>query len=240
MRPDIRTQVDDTFIFIAAISVFLLLLITVVMIYFVIKYDKKRNPKPSNITGNTMLEVIWTVIPILIVLAMFWVSWAGFENMRDVPEDAMIIKVTGQMWKWNFEYDNGKKTDTLYVPVNIPVKMEILSIDVNHSFFIPGLRVKEDAIPGRTNHLWFMGNDVRDYDIACAEYCGLNHSYMYTKLKIIPGDQFETWKNILPADTTAPADTLKLNGNPADTLKAPVQTEADTTKPGNGIDTTNR
>jgi cytochrome c oxidase subunit II len=235
MRPDIKTQVDETFIIITAISVLLLLLITIVMIYFVYKYSRKRNPKPSNITGNTMLEIIWTVIPILIVLGMFWVSWKGFENMRKVPEGAMIIKVTGQMWKWNFEYDNGKKTDTLFVPINVPIKMAIYSIDVNHSFYIPGLRVKEDAIPGRENYLWFVGNEIKSYDIACAEYCGLNHSYMYTKLHVIPGDQFELWKNILPADTTAAGDTLKLNA--VDTLRTDTTRVNTDTNAANNNDT---
>jgi len=92
MRPSIVNEVDFTFWFIMGISIILLLLITIVMLYFVYKYSRKRNPIPSNIEGNTTLEIVWTVIPIILVLIMFFVSWSGFRNMRDVPKDAMIVK----------------------------------------------------------------------------------------------------------------------------------------------------
>lgn len=108
MRPNIVDQVDQTFWLIMGISIILLALITVVMIYFVYKYNRKRHPVAENIEGNTTLEIVWTIIPVILVLIMFFVSWAGFKNMRDVPKDAMVVSVTGQMWKWTFEYDNKK------------------------------------------------------------------------------------------------------------------------------------
>lgn len=208
MRPNIAEQVDTTFFIIACISVVFLLLIAATMIYFVIRYNKKRNPKPANIEGNTKLEILWTVIPTLLALGMFFSGYAGFKNMRNAPEDSFTIKVIGRMWVWNFEYDNGKKTDTLYVPLSKPIKMEITSNDVNHSFYIPSFRVKEDAIPGRKNYLWFQPTAIGSYNIECAEYCGLSHSAMYSKVVVMPDKEFEKWYN-----TPDITDSLKVQKN---------------------------
>ena len=193
MRPNIVDQVDTTFIIIVGISVILLLMVAFFMVYFVIRYSKKRNATPSNITGNTKLEIIWTVIPIILVMLMFFSGYAGFKNMRNAPEESFTIKVIGRMWFWSFEYDNGKKSDTLYVPLSKPIKMEITSMDVNHSFYIPSFREKEDAIPGRKNYLWFQPMAIGSYNIECAEYCGLNHSAMYSKVVVMPDKDFEKW-----------------------------------------------
>ncbi len=235
MRPDIATQVDDTFILIMGVSAVLLLIITVAMLYFVYKYNKKRNPVASNIEGNTNLEIVWTVIPIILVLIMFFVSWSGFKNMRDVPKDAMVVKVTGQMWQWKFEYDNKKKSDTLYLPVNKDVKFELHSIDVIHSFFLPAFRVKEDAVPGRTNYYWIRTNEKGSFYAACAEYCGMNHSYMYATIKVIDEDEFLTWKNYFPPE---PVDTTKKDTSSVktDSLKTPSG-KTDTAKANTKVDT---
>ena len=193
MRPNIAEQVDTTFFIIVGISFMFLVVVAVFMIYFVIKYNKKRNSVPANITGNTKLEVLWTVIPTILVLVMFFSGYAGFKNMRNAPDDSFVVKVIGRMWVWNFEYDNGKKSDTLYVPLSKPIKMEITSVDVNHSFYLPAFRVKEDAIPGRKNYLWFQPVALGSYNIECAEYCGLNHSAMYSKVIVMADEEFEKW-----------------------------------------------
>lgn len=205
MRPNIAEQVDTTFFIIVGISFFFLVVVAIFMIYFAIKYSKKRNTVPANITGNTKLEILWTVIPTILVLVMFFSGYAGFKNMRNAPEDSFVVKVIGRMWVWNFEYDNGKKSDTLYVPLGRPVKMEITSADVNHSFYIPGYRVKEDAIPGRKNYLWFQPVSIGSYNIECAEYCGLNHSAMYSKVVVMPDADFQKWYN-----TPNPADSSNI------------------------------
>lgn len=224
MRPNIAHQVDETFWIIMGISIVLLLIITAVMLYFVYKYNAKRHPVPENIEGNTTLEVVWTVIPVILVLYMFFVSWTGFKNMRDVPKDAMIVKVTGQMWKWSFEYDNKKKSDTLYLPVDKNIKFEITSVDVNHSFYLPQFRVKEDAVAGRMNHYWIRTDKVGDYYAACAEYCGLNHSYMYAKIIVMPEEKFEVWKNYFPPEpkkdtVSVKTDSVKTTTPAADSVK---------------------
>jgi cytochrome c oxidase subunit II len=214
MRPNIVDQVDTTFIIIVSISVFFLLLIGITMIYFVMKYNKKRNPIPSSVTGNTKLEIMWTIIPTLLALGMFFSGYAGFKNMRNAPEDSFTIKVIGRMWVWSFEYDNGKKSDTLYVPLSRPIKMEITSTDVNHSFYVPSFRVKEDAIPGRKNYLWFQPTAIGSFNIECAEYCGLSHSAMYSKVVVMPDKDFEKWyntQNVIDTLNTEKKDSVLIN-----------------------------
>lgn len=186
-------SVDGTFLFTLIVSVFFLVLITFLMIFFVIKYSRKRNPKGTNIHGNMGLEIAWTVIPTILVLIMFWYGWQGYMEMVTIPKDAMPIKVTAQMWKWSFQYEDGKTTDTLYVPVNKPIKLILNSNDVNHSFFIPAFRLKKDVFPNRERVTWFIAKETGAYNIACAEYCGMNHSYMYTKIIVMPEEEFKNW-----------------------------------------------
>ncbi|MDC0357778.1 cytochrome c oxidase subunit II [Oligoflexia bacterium] len=189
--------INFSFYIIFWISVVLLLGVTVAMLYFVVKYHHKRSAGPKNIEGHFWLEVVWTVIPTLLVLVMFYYGWVGFERVRDVPKDAMVVKVTGQMWSWLFEYENGKQAIDLYVPVNKPVKLVLTSRDVNHSFFVSAFKLKEDCIPGRENYLWFEANKVAAYDIQCAEYCGTRHSAMLAKLHVLPKDGFDLWYNTI-------------------------------------------
>lgn len=186
-------SVDFAFFFIIAVSVFFLVLITFLMIYFVFKYNRKRNPKAKNIHGSVPLEILWTVIPTVLVLFMFYFGWIGYKEMSSIPKDAMVVDVTAQMWKFSFKYANGRVSDTLYVPVNKPVKVVLNSLDVNHAFYIPAFRVKKDVIPGRQNTAWFTATEEGSFTIFCAEYCGLNHSYMYTQVVAIPESNFNTW-----------------------------------------------
>jgi cytochrome c oxidase subunit 2 len=188
-------SVDFAFFFIIGISVFFLVLITVLMIYFVIKYSRKRNPKAKNIHGNVTLEILWTAIPTVLVLFMFYFGWVGYKEMSSIPKDSMVVNVSAQMWKFSFKYENGKVTDTLYVPVNRPVKVVLNSIDVNHAFYIPAFRVKKDIIPGKENTAWFTATEVGSHPIFCAEYCGLNHSYMYTEVVVLSLDDFLKWSS---------------------------------------------
>jgi len=186
-------SVDGVFLLSIIISVFFLVLITTLMIYFVIKYNRKKNPKATNVHSNSLLEITWTVIPTILVLILFWYGWVGYKEMVDVPEDAMNVEVTAQMWKWQFKYDTGRVTDSLYVPVNKAVKLTLTSNDVNHAFFIPAFRVKKDVYPGTQRTTWFRANEVGEYDIACAEYCGLNHSYMYSKIIVMTESEYKNW-----------------------------------------------
>ncbi len=188
-------QVNRTFLYIVGVSIGLLLLVTSLMIYFVIKYRRSAKRKPVDIEGNLFLEIVWTAVPVALVLSMFYYGWMGFKTMREVPDNAMTIEAIGQMWFWSFEYANGRRTEELFVPVGSPVKLELRSMDVVHSLYIPAFRVKEDAVPGAENYLWFQADEPGDYDVFCAEYCGTEHSSMITKVVALPIDEFRDWYN---------------------------------------------
>ncbi len=191
---NIPQTVNNVFYFILAISVVLLLLITFLMVFFVIKYHRKRNQEPKDIEGNTWLEITWTVIPTILVLGMFYYGWIGYKMMKDVPKDAININVTGRMWSWLFEYENGVQSDTLYVPVEKPIRINLKSQDVLHSFYIPAFRVKHDVVPGNEQgYVWFQPKELGKYDVFCAEYCGQQHAYMKTKLVVLPESDFQAW-----------------------------------------------
>lgn len=189
----IAQRFDSAFLFITVISLILLLGITIFMVYSVIRFRRGKNREASTVEGNTLLEIIWAVIPTLIVMAMFYSGWTGFKFMRKVPPDAMVVKVTARMWSWQFEYENGKKESVLRVPVGKAVKVLLHSEDVIHSFYVPAFRVKEDAVPGLETYLWFRAQNPGEYDILCAEYCGTGHSKMLSKVIAMPEEEFEEW-----------------------------------------------
>ena len=185
--------VDTTFLTIVGISSLVLLGLLIAMVYFVIRYRRSKNPHPTNIEGNIPLEITWTVIPLVLFMGMFWMGWEGYRKMSIIPEGAIPINATARMWQWTFEYPNGVTMDTLYVPAYTPVKITIRSLDVNHSLYIPAFRIKKDAIPNKENLMWFKTSKIASYDVACAEYCGLRHSYMYTKVVSQDSADFEAW-----------------------------------------------
>ncbi|MFH1197325.1 MAG: cytochrome c oxidase subunit II [bacterium] len=185
--------VDTVMLYIVGISVLLLVGITITMVYFVFKYNRKKGHQPKDIHGNLLLEIVWIAIPTLLVLSMFYFGYEGFKDSREIPDNAFKIKVTARMWQWQFDYANGKSTDTLYVPINKPILLEMESMDVNHSLYIPAFRIKEDVIAGKKNYLSFTPTQADSYDIACAEFCGLQHSMMYTKVVVMPDDKFTAW-----------------------------------------------
>lgn len=186
--------VDLAFWYILGISVLLLVGITAVMIYFVIRYRRSKHPDPVDIRDNLNLEVVWTVLPTLIALTMFWVGWQSYIGLRDVPEDALEIDVAGQMYSWVFMYPNDKETENeVVVPLGKAIKFNIESWDVLHSFSVPSFRIKVDAVPGMSTYVWFMADKVGEYDIFCTEYCGVAHADMLAKLRIIPEQEYLVW-----------------------------------------------
>jgi len=185
--------VDSVFLLSVAICVFFLVLITTLIIVFSIKYNRKKNKKAVNIHGHALLEITWTTIPTILVLILFWYGWVGYKEMVDVPENAMTVEVTAQMWKWSFKYENGRQTDSLYIPVNKPVKLVLKSVDVIHGFFVPAFRIKRDVLPGTQRTAWFIAENTGRYVITCAQYCGLNHSNMFSGIVAMPDNEFNTW-----------------------------------------------
>jgi len=185
--------VDRTFILIFTIAFIFITGITAFMIYTVIHFARKKGKKPMQFTGSTTLEIIWTIIPLGIVMLIFFYSWSGFALMRKVPGDAIPVTAIGRMWEWEFDYGDGMKSKELVVPVNKAIRVNLKSVDVNHSLFIPAFRVKEDVIPGYNNYLWFIPTIVGEYEILCTEYCGLLHSSMLSKARVLEQDQYDKW-----------------------------------------------
>jgi len=186
--------VDQAFWYILSISLFLLFAITAIMIYFVIRYRRSKNPVASDIRDNYLLEIIWTIVPTLIALSMFYVGWTSYIGLRAVPEGALEGDVAGQMFSWLFVYENDKETENeLVVPVGEAVKLNITSLDVVHSFYIPAFRIKVDAVKGMETFAWFNADKIGEYDIQCTEYCGVGHSSMLAKLRIVPREEYIKW-----------------------------------------------
>jgi cytochrome c oxidase subunit 2 len=125
---------------------------------------------------------------------MFYYGWAGWKPMTKVPVDAMEVTVYGRMWNFSYEYENGRRTDTLYLPKDQAVKLNLKAMDVLHSLYIPAFRVKQDMVPNKKdNFMWFIPQRVGVYEIFCAEYCGLQHSYMYSSVKVMEDSVFNAW-----------------------------------------------
>ncbi|MBM9513519.1 cytochrome c oxidase subunit II [Desulfogranum marinum] len=186
--------VDRAFWYIFIVSAIFLAGITVVMVYFVFRYRRAKHPQPADIRDNWKLELLWTVIPTIIALSMFWVGWQSYTGLRNVPAGAVQIEALGQMFSWIFIYDNDKETENeLVVPAHTPIKLNIESLDVLHSFYIPAFRVKADAVKNFPTYVWFRTNEPGQYDILCAEYCGLDHSQMVAKLTVLPKNQYQEW-----------------------------------------------
>ncbi len=197
--------VDSVLIYIFGFSLILLLGITVVTLYFVIKYRRSKYPEPtSEVHGNFWLETVWTVLPTIIVLTMFWYGWTNYLGLRNVPEGAMEIKATARMWSWQFEYPDGRKERKLYVPVGTPIKITMTSVDVLHSFFVPAFRIKRDTVPGMESRVWFEATEPGSYDIFCAEYCGVGHADMMTSVEALSVADYAAWLKPAAEVTAAP------------------------------------
>ncbi len=197
--------IDPIFIFIFAVSAVMLVGITVVMVVFILRYHHRRAPEPtSQLDHHLGLELLWTIIPTLLVLAMFWYGWSGYLSLRTVPDNALPVTATARMWSWRFDYANGKSADKLYVPVGEPVRVELVAKDVLHAFYIPAFRVKRDMVPGMTTEVWFVADTAGSYDLFCAEYCGVGHAAMITTVEALPPEEFAAWIESTARDSATP------------------------------------
>jgi cytochrome c oxidase subunit 2 len=186
--------VDPVFIFIYAACLVLFLGIALTMGFFVYRYHRSRAPLPTSQTAsNIWLEIVWTALPTLLVLAMFWYGWKEYLFLQTSPKGAMAITATARTWSWSFSYPNGKTSTKLYVPVGVPVTVDLVSNDVNHGFFIPAFRVKRDIIPGMKTKAWFIADRPGSFDLFCSQYCGKGHSAMVTTVEALPDKAFTAW-----------------------------------------------
>jgi cytochrome c oxidase subunit 2 len=187
--------VDPAFNLFYWISVFFFVLICGLILVFTVKYIRRRPDQlaSAQITHNLPLELSWTIIPLIIVMILFFIGMKGYLHMRVPPADSIQVNVMGQKWSWSFTYGTGAINDTLVVPVNTPVKLLMTSRDVLHSFFIPAFRTKADVIPNRYHSLWFQATRTGVFPVQCTQYCGTNHSYMLTAVKVLEQDAYDDW-----------------------------------------------
>ncbi len=208
------SDVDGLFYFTYAVCIFFFVLITAVLAFSVVKYRRKTwdQPAASNVTHNTPLEVIWTVIPLIIVMVMFAWGFKGSLDMSNMPEAASrnLHVAQASQWKWEFKYPTGgDSTGELWLEVNKPVGFLLQSNDVLHAFYSPAHRVKRDVIPNRNQTLWFQPTEIGKYHLFCAEYCGLDHSKMYAVIHVVSHEDYakkpwDRWNDQTPPEEALP------------------------------------
>jgi len=186
---------DLIFAAVTYLCLFCFVLIMGAMTYFVWKYRYRgADHKAEEISHNTTLEILWSVVPLIICIGLFAWGFRNFLEMTIPPKDALEIRVTGQKWVWNFEYENGATSSKEFaVPIGRPVKLVMSSRDVLHSFFVPNFRVKMDVIPGRYTTLWFEATQLGPMQVFCTEYCGTDHSNMLAKVFVLEPQAYEQW-----------------------------------------------
>jgi cytochrome c oxidase subunit II len=197
-------EIDSLFYLIYYITAATFILVTVLMLVFLVMYREKEGRRAIYSHGNTTLEIIWTIVPaaILIVLSFMSVStWAKVK--RDAPESDFELQVTAKQFNWEVVYpgadkkfgteDDKKFDNDLHVPVNKVVRVHLQAADVIHSFFLPNLRLKQDAVPGRSILVWFEATKPGKYELPCAELCGFGHSGMKGWLFVHTPEEYQTW-----------------------------------------------
>lgn len=176
-------------------AVVFFVLVVGAMLLFVIKYRRRsENDKTSTISHSTAIEVTWTAIPLLIVIALFFVGLRGYVHASVAPAESYEINVTGEMYMWTFTYPDGTTTvNEFAVPRGRPVRLIMSSKDIVHSFYIPEFRVKQDVVPGSYTSLWFEATETGETVLFCTEYCGTGHSDMLATVKVLEQADFEKW-----------------------------------------------
>jgi cytochrome c oxidase subunit 2 len=174
---------------------FLFALIVVPMLYSFVVFRRRKGETGDgeHFEGNTNLEIGWTILPLIAVVAMAYIGAGNLASVRRADPDAMVVKVTGLQWSWKFEYDNGVVSDELHAPVGKQVLLQMTSNDVIHSFWVPEFRVKQDLVPGRITELRITPTLIGDYKVRCAELCGTSHSYMEKPVIITTQADFDSW-----------------------------------------------
>jgi cytochrome c oxidase subunit 2 len=188
-------SVDTLFAFILLTALFFSVLVTSLTILAAFVYRRNRPGEiGAVIHGNNALEIGWTVIPLILAIAMF--AWGAviYVNYRTAPKDTLDIYVIGKQWMWKLQQPNGRKEiNELHVPVNRNIKLIMGSEDVIHDFFVPAFRVKMDVVPGRYNTMWFRPTKVGRYHFFCSQYCGTNHAIMGGWVTVMDPAEYATW-----------------------------------------------
>lgn len=221
--------------FLLVIITAIVLLVLGLLVWICIRYNAKANPVPAKFSHNTAIEIIWTVVPVLILMVIAIFSFRLLFAYNDMPKPYMTVKATGYQWYWGYEYPDQKISEIistplkkeeadakgvpyllaantpLVVPVNQVVRVQVTAADVIHSFALPAFGLKTDAIPGRLNETWFKAEQVGTYYGQCSELCGVDHSNMPIEIKVVSQGDFDAWVK----SKTAPAPAATAAAVPA-------------------------
>ncbi len=198
--------VDHAWDVVMWVSVFFFVIVIGTMAYFMWKYRRRTDKdETSTVDHSAKLEITWTILPLVIVMGLFFVGLSGFMNASVAPSDSYEVQVTGERWLWTFIYPNGAISPSrLVVPKGKPVRMVMSSKDVIHSFYVPEFRIKRDVIPGQYTSIWFEATEVGKYTLECAEYCGTGHSDMLATIEVMEPEQFKQWLESAGGDKSLP------------------------------------
>lgn len=173
---------------------FLFSLIVVFMLYAIVVFRRREGDDSDgeHFEGNTTLEIAWTVIPLILVIIFGYIGVVDLNKITQQNEE-LVVKVTGFQWDWSFEYDGGVLSQELILPVDKRVHLELSTKDVLHAFWVPEFRVKQDLVPGQTTSVYLTPIETGEYQLVCAELCGLSHYKMLRVVKVVEQDQFTAW-----------------------------------------------
>ncbi len=221
---------DWLLLLITLISLFVLVLLVIV----VVRFNERANPVPSRTTHNTTLEVAWTIVPVLILVAIAIPSFRVLREQLIIPPHDIVVKATGHSWYWNYEYPSdqgGFRFDSnmipeneikpgqprllaadnaMVVPVNKVVRLQITAADVLHNFAVPSFGVRLDAVPGRLNETWFRADREGIYYGQCSELCGNGHPYMPINVRVVSEPQYAAWLAEAKQKFVAAEDAVKV------------------------------
>jgi cytochrome c oxidase subunit 2 len=189
-------KIDTLYDVLLICSVPVFVLVMTIAIYSVVRFRAKPGDTGDGppIHGNTRLEVIWVTIPFIMVTALAIYGWITLDDIEAKQRNEMVVNVTGQQFTWTFRYPEEKLDSTeLYLPVDRPVEFRIRTKDVIHSFWVPQFRLKSDAVPGLTTKIRLTPDNTGNYEVVCAELCGLGHSTMRQFVHVLPADEFQSW-----------------------------------------------
>lgn len=211
-------QIDSIYYLILGITAVIFFAVEALLIYFIIRYRHKEGRKAAYIQGSTRLEVLWTAIPLLILVLLAFQSrsvWVAVKDPARIPPDALELRVAAKQFEWNVTYpgpdgrlgtaDDFTRRSQLRIPVDRPVRITLTAEDVIHSFFLPEFRVKQDAVPGMEIPVWFQATRTGEFVLGCAELCGLGHYRMRGTVTVHTAEEFDAWQREQSAQAGAAA-----------------------------------
>jgi cytochrome c oxidase subunit 2 len=214
------THVDALYLFLVALTAFFSLLIGTLVVVFAIKFRRRAdNEVPALVHESALLEVTWTVIPLVIGMGLFvWGSWVYFKITRP-PREAMDVYVTAKQWMWKLQHSDGRmEMNELHVPAGRAVRLTMASEDVIHSFFVPAFRFKRDVVPGRFSTAWFEATKPGRYHLFCSQYCGTRHSNMIGWVHVLTPADYQAWlSGGTPGESLAAAGAKRFVENACNT-----------------------